>query len=97
MSLAQLKDQAAHLEAMEQRELLAFLVSLQTGLDQDLKQTLARKIDDDSTNRIKFESQPASLDARQPRPSGLCAGEFVTPADFDDPLPADTLRDFEGA
>lgn len=70
MSLAQLKDQAAHLEIVEQRELLAFLVSLQTGLD--------------------------GLDARQPRPSGLCAGEFVTPADFDDPLPNDLLREFEG-
>jgi hypothetical protein len=30
------------------------------------------------------------------RPFGLCAGEFTVPADFDDPLPEDILRDFEG-
>ena len=27
---------------------------------------------------------------------GLCKGEFVVPDDFDDPLPEDILRDFEG-
>ncbi len=32
----------------------------------------------------------------QRRPFGLCAGEFVVPDDFDDPLPEDILRDFEG-
>jgi antitoxin (DNA-binding transcriptional repressor) of toxin-antitoxin stability system len=31
-----------------------------------------------------------------PRPRGLCAGQFVVPADFDAPLPEDVLRDFEG-
>jgi hypothetical protein len=30
------------------------------------------------------------------RPFGLCAGEFVVPDDFNDPLPDDTLDDFEG-
>jgi antitoxin (DNA-binding transcriptional repressor) of toxin-antitoxin stability system len=30
------------------------------------------------------------------RPYGLCAGEFVVPDDFNDPLPEDILRDFEG-
>ena len=43
------------------------------------------------------QDNPAAPGTRQPRPSGLCVGEFVTPADFDDPLPADVLRDFEGA
>ena len=46
MSLAQLKDQAAHLQLIEQRELIAFLISRQTEQDEDLKNTLARKIDD---------------------------------------------------
>ena len=32
-----------------------------------------------------------------PRPFGLCAGEFVVPDDFDAPLPEDILQDFEGA
>lgn len=30
------------------------------------------------------------------RPIGLCAGEFIVPADFDDPLPPDILDAFEG-
>jgi len=30
------------------------------------------------------------------RPVGLCAGEFVVPDDFDDPLPENLLREFEG-
>ena len=46
MSLAQLKDQAAHLPASEQRELIAFLISRQTEQDEDFKQSLTRKIDD---------------------------------------------------
>jgi len=31
----------------------------------------------------------------RPRPFGLAAGTFVTPDDFDDPLPEEILRDFE--
>lgn len=31
----------------------------------------------------------------EPRPYGLCAGEFVAPQDFDAPLPEETLRLFE--
>lgn len=46
MSLAQLKDQAAHLQLVEQRELIAFLISQQTEKDEEFKRTLARKIDD---------------------------------------------------
>ena len=30
------------------------------------------------------------------RPSGLCAGEFTVPDDFDDSLPEDILNEFEG-
>lgn len=30
------------------------------------------------------------------RPDGLAAGLFVVPDDFDDPLPEEILRDFEG-
>ncbi len=46
MSLAQLKDQAAHLQLVEQRELIAFLISRQTSQDADFQQTLAEKIDE---------------------------------------------------
>lgn len=38
----------------------------------------------------------ASTKNRQPRRFGLAAGEFVVPDDFNDPLPEDILRDFEG-
>ncbi|MBK5929487.1 DUF2281 domain-containing protein [Halochromatium salexigens] len=31
----------------------------------------------------------------EPRPFGLCAGEFEVPQDFDAPLPDDVLRTFE--
>lgn len=37
------------------------------------------------------EIRPA--DAKR-RPSGLCAGQFVVPDDFDAPLPEEILRDF---
>ena len=46
VSLTQLKDQAIHLQEVEQRELIAFLVSLQTGRDEEFKSALAQKIDD---------------------------------------------------
>ena len=49
-------------------------------------------------NRPLAEIKPArsSVTSRQPRPAGLCAGEFLVPDDFDDPLPDDVLRAFEG-
>ena len=46
MSLAQLKDQAAHLPPIEQRELIAFLIARQTEGDENFKRVLAEKIDD---------------------------------------------------
>ncbi len=33
---------------------------------------------------------------QQLRPFGLCAGEFRVPDDFDDPLPEEVIRQFEG-
>lgn len=33
----------------------------------------------------------------QPRPFGLCKGEFRVPDDFDEPLPEAVLEDFERA
>lgn len=41
------------------------------------------------------EIKPISHPRRQPRPIGLCQGQFVLPTDFDRPLPDDVLRDFE--
>ena len=57
MSLAQLKDQAAHLPPVEQRELIAFLISRQTEQDEAFKHSLARKIDDtDPTHWVELEA-----------------------------------------
>jgi hypothetical protein len=56
MSFAQLKDQAAHLPPVQQRELIAFLISRQTENDEEFKQTLSRKIDDnDPTHWVELD------------------------------------------
>lgn len=46
MSLAQLKDQAAHLSSEQRRELVAFLIALETEHDEAFKEKLAAKIRD---------------------------------------------------
>jgi antitoxin (DNA-binding transcriptional repressor) of toxin-antitoxin stability system len=42
------------------------------------------------------EIKPLAPPARQPRPFGLCAGQFTVPEDFDQPLPEGILQEFEG-
>lgn len=42
------------------------------------------------------EIKPVLPSSPQLRPFGLCAGEFVVPDDFDDPLPEHILQAFEG-
>ena len=42
------------------------------------------------------EVRPLLTPSRQPRPFGLCAGQFTVPADFDRPLPDEVLKEFEG-
>ena len=41
------------------------------------------------------EIKPVSPESISLRPYGLCAGEFVVPDDFDEPLPEDVLNDFD--
>jgi hypothetical protein len=41
---------------------------------------------------LEEEPEPAKL-----RPYGLCAGDFTVPDDFNEPLPEDILRQFEGS
>ena len=38
------------------------------------------------------EIKPVPAPAVEPRPFGLCAGEFTVPADFDEPLPESVLK-----
>jgi len=62
-----------------------------------------RRVEDGETllvvrdERAVAEIKPVPAATRQPRPFGLCAGEFTVPDDFDQPLPEDVLRDFEGS
>ena len=42
------------------------------------------------------EIKPVARASTEPRPFGLCAGEFTVPDDFDDLLPEKILRLFEG-
>lgn len=56
MSLAQLKAQAADLQPVEQRELIACLISRQTEQDEVFKRTLAEKNDDpDPSHRVELD------------------------------------------
>jgi antitoxin (DNA-binding transcriptional repressor) of toxin-antitoxin stability system len=41
------------------------------------------------------ELRPAGTGASGPRPFGLCSGEFIVPEDFDAPLPAEVIADFD--
>lgn len=70
-----------------QRDLLAFFRRVEAGesfLVVSGEQPLA-------------EVRPVFAPATQPRPFGLCAGRFSVPPDFDQPLPEDILKEFEGA
>lgn len=42
------------------------------------------------------EIRPVRHALQRPRPTGLCAGEFVVPDDFDAALPEEMLQQFEG-
>jgi len=48
-------------------------------------------------NEAIAEIRPVAAHLQQPRPTGLAAGEFAVPDDFDAPLPDSVLRDFEAA
>jgi hypothetical protein len=47
-------------------------------------------------SRPLAEVKPISSPDESLRPYGLAAGRFATPDDFDRPLPAEALQDFEG-
>jgi antitoxin (DNA-binding transcriptional repressor) of toxin-antitoxin stability system len=70
-----------------QRDLLAFLRRVEAG-----ESFLVV-----SGEHPLAEVRPVAAPAMQPRPFGLCAGQFTVPPDFDRPLPEDILKEFEGA
>ena len=58
-------------------------------------------VEDTSLDPVLAAMQWATLKAADDsnellRPIGLAAGEFSIPDDFDDPLPEEVIRDFEG-
>ena len=68
-----------------QREVLQYLRRVEAG------ETIVIVRQD----KAKSELRPITTN-NQLRSFGLCAGEFTVPDDFDDPLPEDMLRAFEG-
>jgi antitoxin (DNA-binding transcriptional repressor) of toxin-antitoxin stability system len=68
-----------------QRDLLAFLRRVEAG-----ESFLVV-----SGDHWLAEVRPVSGPATDPRPFGLCAGQFTVPPDFDQPLPEDVLEEFE--
>lgn len=71
-----------------QRDLVGYLHRVAAG------ETLLIVQADKPVAEIKPVSSNAA--AKQLRPIGLCAGEFVVPDSFDAPLPDDLLDAFEG-
>ena len=47
------------------------------------------------SDKTPAEVKLVAPDSETRRPFGLCAGEFVTPDDFDEPLPDSVLQEFE--
>ncbi len=68
-----------------QREVLQYLRRVEAG------ETIVIIRQDKAIAELRPIAIPNQL-----RPFGLCAGEFTVPDDFDDPLPEDMLRAFEG-
>lgn len=69
-----------------QKDLPRYLRLVKTG------ETLVIMQADEAVAEVK----PVASVRQEPRPFGLCAGEFVVPDDFDAPLPNDVLDAFEG-
>jgi len=69
-----------------QRDPLAFLRRMEAG------ESLLVVRDDQPVAEVK----PIPAGNGELRPYGLCAGQFTVPADFDQPLSDDLLKEFEG-
>lgn len=77
---------------------------VQVSLDKIAQDLLAylRRVEDGETviivkaGKPMAEIKPVVSAAKTLRPFGLCAGEFTVPDDFDDPLPENVIKEFEG-
>lgn len=50
-----------------------------------------------SKRELAFHMSQSASNNETLRPSGLCAGEFIVPEDFDAPLPDDVIDQFKGS
>lgn len=72
------------------------LVPLFQTYSVDAAKKIGKEINNDY-NQIKEQLSPSiTSESKQLRPFGLCKGEFRVPDDFDDPLPEEILKLFEG-
>lgn len=69
-----------------ERDLSAYLVRVEAG------ETLVIV----KAGKPLAEVRPVTSTSKLPRPFGLCAGEFIVPDGFDDPLPEKIIQEFEG-
>ena len=69
-----------------QRDFLSYLRRVQAG------ETLVIVQADEPVAELK----PVTAGKRERRPFGLCAGELEASDDFNDPLPEEILKQFEG-
>ena len=69
-----------------QRDLLGYLQRVEAG------ETLVIVRDGVPVAEIK----PVPPSPPELRPFGLCAGEFTVPDDYDQPLPQEIIKQFEG-
>lgn len=69
-----------------ERDLQAFLRRIEAG------ESLIVVRDDQPVAEIK----PVVASVREPRPFGLRAGQFIVPADFNEPLPEEILQRKKG-
>jgi hypothetical protein len=77
-------------------EVFGVLSSIAKKQDEFVLDAIREKIERESS----FEDELSELENGDTgnglRPFGLSKGEFVVPDDFDEPLPEEVLRDFEG-
>lgn len=86
-------------EALTVIERLTSMERLQVArylLDSVLTEETNEKVSWQNLGLAAFKNEDAIRPVTQLRPYGLCAGEFEVPDDFDDPLPSEILKTFEG-
>jgi hypothetical protein len=69
-------------------------MKIKTKLIQEIEET-PEELMEELLDFLLFIKQRHQSENDKLRPYGLCQGEFVTPDDFDDPLPDEIIKEFE--